>query len=188
MISQAVASALDLFWQRVADATDKLHTEYDSEWPSVCEVGQHWIDSYGNAQIEWQPTQRSTPSADFTKFEEALGFELHPDIKTYYSRYWGANVQAHAPDGDLTLLFLWNEADLDLLIENLIGHVVACRNNKTPFAVFFAVAEPDTDYFLTVNNETGQVQLEEPGKKPLQVVAHSLAEFLNALEPGWRGG
>ena len=108
---------------------------------------------------------------------------IHPDVKTHYGAYWSANLEAEAPDGHVTLLYLWSPADAERLIENLIGHAVACRHNKTPFSVFFACTEPDSDLFLTINNSTGQIQLEEPGKAPLRIVSENLQTFMSQLVP-----
>jgi len=72
------------------------------------------------------------------------------------------------------------------LVENLIGHAVACQQNRTPFSVFFACTEPESDLFLTINNTTGQVQLEAPGKAPLRVVSDSLQSFMDSLVPAPR--
>ena len=81
------------------------------------------------------------------------------------------------------MLYLWNQADSDRLVENLVGHSLLCKQNKIPFSVFFACTEPDSDLFLTIHNESGQVLLESPGKPPLRVVAESLADFLPQLVP-----
>lgn len=107
--------------------------------------------------------------------------EVHPDIKTYYAHCWSDNVTATAPDGDCSMLFLWSPTDLDRLRENLIGHLFACQVNKTPFSVFFACTIDPEDYFLTVNNETGVVQLEAPAKKPIKEIAPNLATFIDTL-------
>ena len=58
-----------------------------------------------------------------------------------------------------------------------------CRHNRTPFSVFFACTEPDSELYLTVNNDTGAVQVEEPGRKPIRTVCESLAEFYDLLVP-----
>lgn len=180
-----LSAEIDRFFARFQHHCPDPQTEFDAEWPSPCEQGTHWVDDQGVARIRWQPQQRQAPYLDFANLEAALEFPLHEDIKTHYGRYWAANIEAHAEEGDLTLLYLWNQTDVDRLIENLIGHAVACRNNRTPFAVFFAVAEPDSDYFLTINNTSGAVQLEAPGKKPLRTLAPDLATFMAGLQPGW---
>ena len=49
--------------------------------------------------------------------------------------------------------------------------------------MFFACTVEDSELFLSVENESGQVILERPGYKPLRTVAGSLAEFLDHLVP-----
>ena len=90
---------------------------------------------------------------------------------------------AQAPEGPVELIYLWNEQDIDRLIENLIGHVVACRNNKVPFAAFFATTGESSEHFLSVNNKSGVVQLELPGKGVVREVAENLASFYHSLVP-----
>ena len=79
------------------------------------------------------------------------------------------------------MLFLWSPDDINRLMENLVGHLFACQVNKTPFSVFFACTIDPDDYYLTVNNETGVVQLEQPAKKPIREIAPNLATFLDQL-------
>ena len=92
-------------------------------------------------------------------------------------------MEAEAPDGHVSLIMLWNPDDADRLIENLIGHALAKRRAKSPFSVFFACTEPDSELFLTVENGTGHVLLEKPGYKPIREVAEDLSSFLSELTP-----
>lgn len=211
-----VGDALDTFFQHVRLTHPTLLTEYDPQWPSPCELGEPIGGSpsaqgsdkqdYGisdphqesghqesghqesGQQIAWHPVRRSQLARDFDGLENALETQIHSDIKAYYGRYWSANVVAEAPDGHVSLLFLWNQQDVDRLIENLIGHAIACQQNKAPFSVFFALTDDDSELFLSVNNTTGQVQLEKPGHRPVRIVADSLAEFLTYLVPSERSG
>ena len=176
-------AAIDTFFEHYRKSFEALVTQHDPQWPSPCETGRPWTDAQGVAWTHWQPVRRHSTAADFAGLESALEMSIHPDIKTHYSRYWSANLEAEAPDGHVSLLYLWNQQDVDRLVENLIGHAVACRHNRTPFSVFFACTEPDSDLFLTINNTTGEVQLEQPGKAPLRVVAPCLAEFFDLLVP-----
>lgn len=176
--------AIEAFFARHKQAFGSPATEHDPAWPSPCETGEPFTSPHSGASlIAWEPVARSPLSADFDGLENALEMTIHPDIKAHYGTYWSGNLYARASDGELCLLYLWSPDDAERLIENLIGHAVACRRNKTPFAVFFAVTEPDGDYYLTVNNDTGAVQLEAPGQGPLRVLADSLAQFLDSLEP-----
>lgn len=178
-----LSSVLDTFFEHYTKSFDSLITSHDQEWPSPCEIGDPWMDEDGEEKIRWQPVRRHHIADDFVGLESALEMPIHEDIKTHYGRYWSANLEAEAPDGHVSLLFLWNHEDSKRLVENLIGHAVACRHNRTPFSVFFACTEADSDLFLTVNNETGNVQLEEPGKRPIRKVSESLEEFMSLLVP-----
>ena len=179
-----LADIIDSFFEDYQKSHEHLLTFYDAEWSSPCEIGQPCAKTSDNLDlIAWQPVKRNPIQQDFEGLENALGHPIHPDIKTHYGQYWSAGLEAEAPEGHVSLLYLWNQEDRDRLIENLIGHVVACRNNKTPFSVFFACTEPDSDYFLTVENTSGVIQLEQPGKPPIKEVCGSLAEFYSRLVP-----
>ena len=178
-----LADVIDTFFAHYKKSFETLIVPHDPQWPSVCEIGQPWQDGEGQSWTQWQPVRRHPAADDFAGLEAALEMPIHPDIKTHYSRFWSANLDALAPDGCVSLLFLWNQQDVDRLVENLIGHALACRHNRTPFSAFFACTEDDSDLFLTINNTTGEVQLEEPGKKPIRTVAGSLEEFVAQLVP-----
>lgn len=121
--------------------------------------------------------------ADFTPIEQALEITVHADIKAYYGGYWSGGLEAEAPDGHASLIFVWNEEDIARLNENLIGHALAKRQSKSPFSVFFACTEPDSELFLSIENETGAILLEKPGYRPVRRVAECLTEFLETLVP-----
>ena len=57
------------------------------------------------------------------------------------------------------------------------------RRSKQPFTVFFANTEPDTEFFLSIDNETGRILLEEAGKPPIREVEKDLITFLKRLTP-----
>ena len=78
---------------------------------------------------------------------------------------------------------MWNPQDVDRLVENLIGHALAQRRSKSPLSLFFSCTEPESELFLTVRNDTGEIQLEKPGYQPIRPVAESLAQFLDLLVP-----
>ena len=174
-------TTLDLLFREYQVKREPLNTEFDRDWPSPCEIGQPFPSPGLRQKIRWEPFRRSPLTDDFTGLETALDCTIHPDIKTYYGRFWSLNLQLIAPEGPLELLFLWNQFDSDRLIENLIGHALACKESKSEFSVFFSCTEPDSEFFVTVNNKTGAVQLELPGSKPIRQLANSLNEFLSTL-------
>jgi len=178
----AVEAALDAFVDRYLAEFPHLDDPYDPEWRSPCETGAPYLDARNERRIAWRPTRRRGAD-DFAGLERALEMPIHPAVKAYYGRYWSAGLEAEAADGHVSLLMLWNAQDADRLVENLIGHALAKRRARTPFTVFFACTEPESDLFLSVDNDSGQVVLEAPGRKPLRVVADSLAGFIETLVP-----
>lgn len=179
----AVAAALDDFVDRYLARFPRLTEIHDPDWPSPCESGEPFLDDDGERRVRWRPVRREPGAEDFASLERALELPVHADIKRYYGRYWSGGLEAEAPEGHVSLLMLWSPRDAERLVENLIGHALAKRRARSPFTVFFACTEPDSELFLSVDNETGQVLLEEPGRKPLKVVAASLGAFLATLEP-----
>lgn len=151
---------------------------YDADWPSPCVLADAPVEG---STVRWKPVHQSPASDMFTRLSSALELEIHPDIITWYTRYWSDHIPARHPEGDLTLLFCWNEDDMERLRANLLGHIMAKQKQRQPLSLFFACT--DGDEFMTVNNEDGSVWLERPGKKPIRRLADSLPEFLGKLTP-----
>ena len=174
-------AALERFVARYLARYPTLYDRYDPEWRSPCETGQP-LDRDGESVVPWRPAQRSH-SDDFRGLEHALEIDVHPDIKAYYGAFWSGGLEATADEGHVSLILLWNPEDGERLVENLIGHALAKRRAKSPFTVFFACTEPESDLFLSVDNASGAVVLERPGARPIREVTKSLADFLDRLTP-----
>ncbi|MDG2070798.1 MAG: SecY-interacting protein Syd [Pseudomonadales bacterium] len=131
---------------------------------------------------QWRPVPQSTP-VDFRGLANALETEVHPDICTFYGSFWSGPLETTSEEGQVSLIQLWNPDDFDRLIENLIGHGLVKRQRKQPLTLFFATTEPDSELFLSVDNKTGEILLEEPAKPPIKIVENDLNTFLNRLTP-----
>lgn len=178
----AVVQALRHFVGRYLEAFPDLYEVHDPTWPSPCELGEprRWAD--GTQVVRWRPVARRY-AEDFAGLENALETTIHADIKAYYGAYWSGGLEAVASEGHVSLILLWNQADAERLTENLIGHALAKQRARAPYSVFFACTEANSELFLSVANDTGQVLLERPGHKPLRTVADSLATFIEGLTP-----
>ena len=185
-----VREALGEFVDHTLKAYPELEAPFDPHWRSPCEVGEPFDTDRGRL-ITWRPVPRhpATVEADFAPLERALETEVHADIKAYYGAYWSAGLEAEAVDGHVSLLFVWNQDDIARLNENLLGHAFArgaragTRPKRLSPSLFFACTEPDSDLFLSVNNDTGIVLLERPGRGPVRDVADNLTAFLQTLVP-----
>lgn len=176
----AAATALINFvetWQQLHQ--DALPTiDFDSEWLSPC-----YLKNTDEGQpSQWQPVKQTVATDMFERLAEALETPLHPDICAYYTTFWSDPLLAQSSEGDLVLLQAWNEADIERLRSNLIGHALNKRRQRQPLTLFFACTEPD-DGILSINNDDGSVWLEYPGKPPVREIAPSLTEFLARLTP-----
>ena len=181
-MTDSVAASLQGFMERytraVRESSGSLPKQtFDPDWPSPCQVGEP--DPDGN--ILWRPVQRLN-LADFSGLENALNVTIHNDIKQYYGCFWSDVIEAASDDGNLTLIQIWNEDDFERLVTNLIGHAIAKERAKQPLTLFFACTDED-ELFLSVENESGRVLLEQPGSPPLREIAPRLAVFLNQLKP-----
>lgn len=177
-MTTAVELALDQFIEAHLQQQPSTRIEQDPQWPSSCYQGEPDSDGL----IAWQPTRQSQSNDLFQRLEQALEVPIHPDIKQYYLRYWSDPLPARSPQGQLNLLFVWNTEDYERLRANLIGHALGRIKLKQPLSLFFGCTFPE-EYVLAVDNSSGQVMLEQPGKKTSDFVAASLADFLNQLQP-----
>lgn len=153
--------------------------EFDSEWPSPC-YQQDQADDQG--MVCWQPVRQQQRSDMFERLEQALEEPIHPSIKAYYLRYWSDPLPARSSQGELDLLFAWSEEDLERLRGNLVGHALGRRRLKQPLTLFFGCTKPE-EYVLAVDNATGAVVLEQPGRKGYDHIADSLTDFIRQLQP-----
>lgn len=162
-----------------------LHTDapptvaFDPQWPSQCYESS---SLQAGEQVAWLPQKQTVACDVFTRLGEALETTIHPDIITYYTYLWSDHLSAKAPDGDLVLLQVWNEEDIERLRANLIGHAMNKAKKKRPLTLFFACTEPD-DGILSLLNEDGSIWLEYPGQEPVKKIAENLCDFLSQLSP-----
>jgi len=152
---------------------------WEEQWQSPCLLEQN---SEGEP-TPWRPIAINQPIDLFERLASALECEIHPDIVTYYTAYWSDPIYADHANGELSLLFAWNEDELERLRANLIGHALTKQRMRQPLTLFFACTEPDADEFISLMNNDGSVWLELPGKKPLRKLAESMTEFLTQLTP-----
>ncbi|MDF2179639.1 SecY-interacting protein [Aliiglaciecola sp. CAU 1673] len=178
-MNQQLCATLDAFvdkymaWHQAQEIA--LCTDWDPDWPSSCKQSE----PNGEGVIHWQPV-RNTNTLDFSSTEQALGITFHPDLKTFYSRYWSEGLNASTDRGRLQLLQLWNEQDFERLLQNLVGHVLMKRRLKQPITVFIAVTDNE-DYVISLDNDSGQVVLERVGLPAQEVLADNLSAFIDSL-------
>jgi len=163
--SSELDNTLDNFFKRYinsiySDTGQLPKTLLEPQWPSVCQQGEAFIDTTKQQSIYWQPVQR-TENTGLCGLETALDITLHPSIHSFYCRYWSEQIDTIFQQGNLTLLFIWNEKDMQRLIENQLGHALNKQRNKQTLTFFIACT--DSDYMISIDNNSGHIVLERPG-------------------------
>ncbi|MBU6955121.1 SecY-interacting protein [Hahella sp. HN01] len=128
----------------------------------------------------WTPK----PHMDFTLFdglEQGLEVAIHPSITAFYGSYWSDGLWCSSPFGEVSLIQLWNEEDMETLRENLLGHAFQKSKRRQGLTLFIGLTADDR--IVTVDNHSGEVYLEEAGRPPQRTLAASLGELLRELEP-----
>lgn len=167
-MSETIKASLKEFFQRARATRQKIQA-VEEDWLSPC-LAQ---DNSGR----WQPVWRQV---EFSNIEQALELTLHPDIQAFYGSCLAPSIQAHFKQLSVTLLQSWNDEDFALLQENIIGHLMMKKRLRQQASIFIAALEDDTQ-LVSVLNATGEVVLEPVGKEPIQVLAPSIAEFIDQL-------
>lgn len=153
--------------------------EFDSQWTSVCIYGS----KDQNRRVAWKPVRRSYHNA-FTDMEAALEANFHPSVIAYYCSHWSDGIWGEFANEQISLIQVWNEDDLDMLKKNLLGHAFAKQKNRLPLTLFIGCTENDD--IVSVDNESGQVIVEKPGKKAFRLIANDLTSFLEQFSPSTR--
>jgi SecY interacting protein Syd len=164
-------------YQDLDNANELLQIEYDPSWPSSCYSEQKTEGEL----VAWAPVLREVPG-DFKGIETGLEMKIHPDVVSFYGRYWSDNLSAETKQGKLQLLQAWNEDDFQRLQQNLVGHILMKRRLKQPETLFFALTDED-DFILSIDNLSGAVLLEQIGLEAKETLAPNLSSFIEQLQP-----
>ncbi|MBE5253524.1 SecY-interacting protein [Mixta mediterraneensis] len=143
--------------------------------PSPCITGER------DDSVLWQPQPFSLrPSLDAV--ERAVDIQLQPAITTFYTSQFAGDMQARFEHHSLTLLQAWSEDDFLRLQENLIGHLIMKRRLKLSPTLFIATTASEEE-IVSLCNLSGEIILEQPGRKQRQILADNIKIFLKTLQP-----
>ena len=143
--------------------------------PSPCIVAREGDEVY------WQPR----PAPDGLTLDgvgRALDLQLQPAAEAFYCSQLAGDMAARFQGQSLELLQVWSEQDGIRMQENLIGHLLMQQRLKVPPTLFIAATESELT-LISLCNLTGQILLEELGRKKRRVLADNLQQFLMMLTP-----
>ncbi len=177
--------------QQTAAALRDFTTRYCQHWLQQAGHGPASSDLYGvpspcaledrEQRVVWQPQPFSLPPT-LDAIERAVDIQLQPPITAFYTTQFAGDMQALFGENQLTLLQVWSEEDFLRLQENLIGHLVMQRRLRQSPTLFIATTDSEEE-IISLSNLSGEVILEQPGRKQRVVLAESLEIFLKSLQP-----
>ena len=174
------ANALTAFTARYCDAWHHLN----ETWPQSEElygVPSPCIITTMDDKILWQP-QPFSLEQNVNAVERAMDIVVQPAVHAFYTTQFAGDMRARFANETMTLLQTWSENDFQRVQENLIGHLVTQKRLKLAPTLFIATLDSELDV-IAVCNLNGEVIKETLGTRKRDVLAPSLADFLNQLEP-----
>jgi len=136
---------------------------------------------YSETPLQWAPVMRD-PVGHLNNIAEALECSFHPAIHAYYGAAFSGPMTFSFKGLKVSLVQPWNEDDFVRLQENLVAHVLMLKKLKLPITFFLATV-PDEQQVISLDNESGQVILEQLGRQQRWVLAEDLPTFLRRLSP-----
>lgn len=174
------SQALKTFTRRYCDA---WHQQHES-WPqseALFGIPSPCIISSVDEHILWQP-QPFDGEANISAIERALDIVIQPALHAFYTTQYAGDMGGRFLDEEITLLQTWSADDFQRVQENLIGHLVMQKRLKLPPTLFIATLDTELDV-ISVCNLSGEVLREKLGTPQRTVLAASLPDYLNAIQP-----
>lgn len=147
---------------------------FSPHWPSPCIIEKE------NDTYFWKAKPKNQVNI-FNDIESALEATFHEDFKYFYSSFWANGICVEREDINFKLIQTWNEEDQEQLKENILGHCFAKIKAKLPITLFIGCTYGDE--VISIENDTGHIVLEKPGRMPHKKLSTSLENFLVSLNP-----
>jgi hypothetical protein len=157
-------------WRQRGSALPRVAVTGD-EQPLIYEGAP---DEFG--YVQWRPTKK-TIQTDLTPIEDAIEKPLHPSIKDYWNSYWFGELAGKYGKLGITLMPVLPGIELQSFLTQLVGYKEAHQDRleHIPIGVEF------NGDLVVVNNQTGEVQLEDYERGEFRTIAPSLEALIAGL-------
>ncbi|WJV56008.1 SecY-interacting protein [Prodigiosinella aquatilis] len=175
-----IVQALSTFTQRYVDLW-QLEMGYPPASEALHGVESPCIVASDDHRVQWLP-QPSGLASRLDGVERALNIRIHPAAHAFFTCQYAGDMEASYGDIACTLLQVWSEDDFIRMQENLIGHLLTQKRLKLPPTLFLATTNTEMA-LISLCNISGEVILEEFGTRQRNVLAPTLSDFLDKLQP-----
>lgn len=170
-LQQFTQNYIDL-WQQQAHHTAKSSELYGI--PSPCIVDTQ------DLAVFWQPIRPNTHTLNIV--EEVINLTIHPAAHQFYGTQYAGDMTAIHKTLPITLIQVWSEDDFSRLEQNIIAHLTMQKRLKRRPSIFIASTDDDTK-LVAIDNQTGNVILENLIDYQNDILAEDLSTFLLNLKP-----
>ncbi len=126
--------------------------------------------------IAWKPLKKEVNS-NFEEVEKELNVQLHPDIKAYFNCYWFLDLAGNYNGYDLVLNPVVPGIELKDFKQETKLYKVA-HNHQL---VNIPIGIESNGLLLVVDNESGEVKLEDYERKSFERISGNLSGLIRSL-------
>ncbi|MDM5186242.1 SecY-interacting protein Syd [Bacillus sp. DX4.1] len=134
-------------------------------------IGQKDEEGY----ISWKPVEKNEYH-DFKEFEEKLNVILHPDIKEYFNSFWFLEMIGWIEDYNINLFPVAPGVEPYLFMERVQEYLLKERET-----IYIPIGFESNGMLLVINNNTGEIFIEDFETEKLQFLGISLKSLISQL-------
>ncbi|MBD5797504.1 hypothetical protein BHU24_26420 [Bacillus pseudomycoides] len=160
------------FWKEKYGTHPKA--PWDEEMEPILYLGHPDEEEY----VYWKPVEKVRLD-DFSEIEKVLDFKIHFSIKEYFNSYWFLNLQGFYGSRFVNLEPVEPGKSL-LEFFQVMKQYEENRGRQLRY-IQMGFISPE-DMAITVDNETGQVFIENFETEENELLSHSLVELISNLK------
>lgn len=147
-------------------------TEWTKETEKFIFEGEKDEEGY----IAWKPLKKDVNS-NFEDVEQELNVQLHPDIKAYFNCYWFLDLAGNYNGYDLVL----NPVVPGIELKDFKRETELYKAVHNDQLVNTPIGIESNGLLLVVDNESGEVKLEDYERNSFEIISGNLSELIENL-------
>ncbi len=173
-----VREAMDYYFEKLLTVYSKENPPYP--FTSYVEDADEMI-YIGNPDesewLGWKPILKDKKD-DFEKLSELLKVKIHPSVEEYYNSYWFCDMGGRFGEFVIQLDEVLPNLEMKSLVSKIIGYREAHDGLVKDTPIGF---ETNQGLLVVVDNETGNVKLEDYEINKFTVLSDTLSDLILGL-------